>query len=169
MRIRMEALLCVGNVDLFQHLYGTAMCLSPAYILMEDNCLHQLLANLVDRAQRCTRFLENHGDFATPYATHLATIRGKIRNVNPILLLIAVVSVVDNLATNHPSGRSNHAHNGSGSDTLAATTLSNDRNDLPSLDRETGASHRMHHAFGQVEICTQVLDLENVVLAPVHD
>src|SRR5450759_278084 len=71
MRVLAEAPFGLGDADQVKHLDGTLLRLGVIDLLMQGNSFTDLIANRVDRIERCHGFRKDHGNLVATYHAHL--------------------------------------------------------------------------------------------------
>ena len=71
MRVLANTFFRFVDADKPQQLNRTQFCFTMGFIGMKEDCLFDLIADRVDRVQRCHRILENHRDFTATDLPHL--------------------------------------------------------------------------------------------------
>ena len=122
-----------------------ACCL--AHLQMDEQRLHDLLADRQDRVERGHRLLEDHRDVAAAQFAHLLV--GEFEQV---------AAFEQHAARRHPAGGlGQQPHDGERRHRLAAAGLADDGDDLAAVDGVGNAVDRAHDAARRVELDVQVL------------
>ena len=77
MRIFVKPPSRIGNPHLPKRFLGDRIRLLCIHMLMQHHCFHDLIANRVNRIERCHRLLENHRDVFAANLAHLLFRQGQ--------------------------------------------------------------------------------------------
>ena len=150
MRIAVDRLLRIGDVDLGQKVDGALAGRRLADFLMRQDLLGDLPADGVDRRQRGHRILEDHGDLAAAQLAHVAR-----RQADKFAAAIGDRAFDDRI------GIVDEAHDGEQRQGLARARFADDAQDLALRDIEGDAVDGAHQALLGAEGDLEIANLEH--------
>ena len=152
-RVHVEPLFRLLDAHVLHRLHGDPARLLRAHLLVQEDGLHQLVADGVDGVEARHRLLEDHGDLPAADGEHV--VLGERADVAALEVDAATVE-----AARRPRDELHGAHRGHA---LAAAGLAHHRQRLLREERHVHAVHRLdaRAAVGVVEADGEVGDLED--------
>ena len=148
MRILIEATLCERDLHELQHLDRALLRFLLRHILVQKQCLDELLSDGEHRIQRGHRLLENHRDLLAADLTHL--ILGHLYDI---------FSIEEDLATLDLTRLLDQSHDGKRGHTLSTAGLTYDTQCLSLLHIEGNIIDRLYKAGLGMKVGFQILYL----------
>ncbi len=148
-RVLVHAALRIGDPDQPQQLDRPPPGRLLGDVLVSEDRLEDLLADLVERVERGQGVLEDHRDLVAAHAAQLLGVE-----------LVQVLALEHDAAGDLGVRRPGQAEDGHVGDALAAARLADDAERLALLDRERDAVHGLDHAVVGLEVDLEVLYLE---------
>src|SRR5262249_22226818 len=157
--VGVDDLLRARHADVGEHLDRAGARLGAVDLLVQDDRLHDLGADCVDRAERGHRLLEDHRDLGAADRADLAALRVQVgqpdRRGGAVLALVE-----DDLAADDLTRVGDDAQNRLGGHALAAARLADDAERLAATDVESDAVERLDRALAQEEVSLDVAELD---------
>ncbi len=147
MRILFQPPRAVGDADELQQFERTRLGLCVCHLQVDEQRLHDLLADREHRVERGHRLLEDHRDVAAADRAHL--VGGQFEQV---------AAFEQHAPLGHAAGGfRQQAHDGERRYRLAAAGFADDGDHFAALDRVGNAVDRVHDAARGVELDVQIL------------
>ena len=149
MRIGIVALFRLGNADFPEDIDDLVLCLFLAKVLVQQNCLPNLLSNGVNGVQRRHWLLKDHGDLIAPDAAHF------------LFRCIQQVSAHEHyLAVYNFTGLFHQLHHAHGGHALAAAAFSHQTYNLALGNVNGNIVNHRRNALGGLKLGFQMLNLK---------
>src|SRR6185369_10584537 len=118
---------------------------------METQCFGNLFADGKDRIERGHWILKDHGDIVAAHLAHFGV--GKLEQILAVKKYLAVYDL---------SGRRDKPHDGKRSHRLPTTRLTNEPQQLASIEMKTHPINRTHEPRTCRKVCLEISNFEQV-------
>src|SRR5690606_28339712 len=146
-RVFINQALWPRDFNLSQQFNSAVSCVRLRDILMQQNRLHDLIADGVHHTQRSHRLLKDHRDFFAPNLADQFTFRVKFGNVRDTLRFILCLSMKQDLTANNSPRTANNLEKRARSHTLTTARLTYQTQRFTALQAQVNTIYRFDHAL----------------------